>query len=97
MDFSTPEKNGKKIGLFRTCCAIFGGLLLAFLAMTTLSFISPGTLGDKVVVPLLFNTFAYAIAAFWIIVAPSKLSALLRTIVPSIFFAVIILLFSKVL
>lgn len=97
IDLKTPEKDAKKIGVLRTLCAIFGGLLVAFLAMTTLAFITPGTLGDSVVVPLLFNTLAYAAAAFWIIVSPSRLSALLRTFVPSFAFAVLIFVFSKVL
>ncbi|MCT7564669.1 hypothetical protein N5U20_11115 [Aliarcobacter butzleri] len=33
---SVPEESGKKIGLFRTLCAIFGGLIVAYLGMTLL-------------------------------------------------------------
>lgn len=87
---STPEKSGKKIGLFRTICAIFGGLLVAYLGMTSLIFIIPAQAGESIIVPLLLNTFAWAVAALWICVAPTKWSALLRSVIPTIFFAIFI-------
>ena len=66
------EKSGKKIGLFRTICSIFGGLLLAYLGMTLLVFIIPGSAGESIIVPLLLNTFAWASVALWISLSKSK-------------------------
>lgn len=93
-DFITPEKNSKKIGIFRILCAIFGGLFVAYLGMMVLALLVPGTLGDKIVVPLLFNTLAWAIAGLWIIVSPSKLIALLRSVIPIIIFSILIITLS---
>lgn len=86
-----PEKSGNKIGLFRTLCAVFGGLSVAYLGMTLLIYIIPGTPGESIIVPLLFNTLAWAIAALWIVVAPTKWSALMRSLVPSVLFLMIII------
>jgi hypothetical protein len=36
-----PEASGKKIGLFRTLAAIFGGLIVAYLGMTLVAFLLP--------------------------------------------------------
>lgn len=87
---SIPEASGKKIGLFRTLCAIFGGLLVAYLGMTLLIYIIPGNAGESIVVPLLFNTMAWAGVAIWISVAPSRLSALLRVVIPALIFSILI-------
>lgn len=87
---SIPEQSGKKIGLFRTLCAIFGGLLVAYLGMTLLIYIIPGSAGESIVVPLLFNTMAWAGVAIWISVAPSRLSALLRVVIPALIFSILI-------
>ena len=65
-NLSTPEQSGKKIGLFRTLCAIFGGLIVAYLGMTLLIYIIPGSAAESIVVPLLFNTFVWATIALWI-------------------------------
>ncbi|RXJ60320.1 hypothetical protein [Candidatus Marinarcus aquaticus] len=86
-----PEKSGNKIGLFRTLCAVFGGLSVAYLGMTLLIYIIPGTPGESIVIPLLFNTLAWAIAALWIVVAPTRWSALMRSLVPSVLFLMIII------
>jgi len=85
-DFITPEDNGKKIGLLRTFLAIFGGLVVAYLGMMLLIFVSPGSFLDLVVVFVLFYTFVWACSALWIVLAPSKLSAFLRVIIPILIF-----------
>ena len=87
---SIPEASGKKIGLFRTLCAIFGGLLVAYLGMTLLIYIIPGSAGESIIVPLLFNTMAWAGVAIWISIAPSRLSALLRVVIPTLIFSILI-------
>ncbi|OCL87883.1 hypothetical protein AAX26_00980 [Aliarcobacter thereius] len=86
------EKSGKKIGLFRTICSIFGGLLLAYLGMTLLVFIIPGSAGESIVVPLLLNTFAWASVALWISLSKSKYIALLRSTIPSLIFSIILII-----
>lgn len=92
-ELSKPQLNSKKIGLLITLCSIFGSLFVAYLAMTLLSFIIPGSIGESILLPLLFNTFAWAITALWISVSPSKLSALKRTFIPIILFSIAIFLF----
>ena len=93
---ATPEKNAKRIGTFRTICAIFGGLCVAYFGMTLLIFILPLSPGESIIIPLLFNTFAWALASLWIVLAPTRLRALLRSIIPTLCFALLIaLLFFK--
>ncbi|MCT7912346.1 hypothetical protein N5912_10970 [Arcobacter lacus] len=87
---SVPETSGKKIGLFRALCAIFGGLIVAYLGMTLLIYIIPGKPGESIVVPLLLNTMVWAISALWISLAYSKLSAIVRVIVPTLIFSILI-------
>jgi hypothetical protein len=87
---SEPEKSGKTIGLFRGICAIIGGLCVAYLGMTLLIFLLPVTPGESIIIPLLFNTLVWAVAALWIVLAPTKLSALLRSVVPTLCFATLI-------
>ncbi|MFK2822762.1 hypothetical protein [Arcobacter sp. YIC-80] len=89
---STPENTGKKIGLFRVLCSIFGGLISAYLGMTLLVFIIPGSPGESIIIPLMFNTFVWACFALWIVLAPTKLSALLRFVVPSLIFSIFLLI-----
>lgn len=92
-NLNTPELSGKKIGLFRVICAIFGGFLVAYLGMTFLTFLIPDSVENAIFVPLLFNTLAWSIVALWIVVAPSKLSALLRVIIPILIFCILIYIF----
>lgn len=87
---SIPEQSGKRIGLFRTLCAIFGGLLVAYLGMTLLIYIIPGTPGESIIVPLLLNTMAWAGVALWISVSSTKLIALLRVVIPTLIFSILI-------
>ncbi|PHO18946.1 hypothetical protein CPU12_02985 [Malaciobacter molluscorum LMG 25693] len=90
---SIIEKTGKKIGLFRTICSIFGGLIVAYLSMCLLVFIIPGTPGESIIIPLMFNTFVWAITSLWICLSKSKLIALKRVIIPTVFLSILILFF----
>lgn len=91
-----PEKNGKKIGLFRTIFSIFGGLIVAYLGMTLLIYIIPGTPGETIIVPLLLNTLAWSSAALWISLSSSKYIALLRVIIPTIVFSILLIIFYNI-
>ncbi len=86
------ETSGKKIGLFRTICSIFGGLIVAYLGMTLLIFIIPGSAGESIIVPLLLNTFAWAVAALWISLSKTKYIALLRSTLPSLIFGILLII-----
>ncbi|QKF81018.1 putative membrane protein [Halarcobacter ebronensis] len=92
-ELNKPLLNSKKIGLFITFCAILGGLLVAYTAMTFLVYIIPGSLGESITMPLLFNTLAWSIAALWISVSASKLIALKRVIIPTTIFIILIFIF----
>lgn len=91
-NLSTPEQSGKKIGFFRTICAIFGGLLVAYLGMSLLIYIIPGSAAESIVVPLLFNTFFWATIALWISLSSSKLIALLRVLIPTLIFTILLII-----
>ena len=87
--FVKPENN-KKIGLFRILTAIFGGLLTAYLGMTSLALVLPFAVQDTSVVALFFNTLAWAIMIIWISVSQTKIIALLRFMIPTSIFSIII-------
>jgi hypothetical protein len=87
---SIIEDSGKRIGLFRILCAIFGGLLVAYLGMTLLAVIIPENTGEAIILPLLFNTLVWSSTALWIALSSSKLIALLRCFVPSVIFAILL-------
>jgi hypothetical protein len=89
---SIPETSGKKIGIFRTLCAIFGGLIVAYLGMTLLIYIIPGSAGESIVVPLLLNTFVWALTALWISLSTTKLLALLKVLIPTILFSILLII-----
>ncbi|PRM97321.1 hypothetical protein [Aliarcobacter cryaerophilus] len=86
------ENSGTKIGLFRTICSIFGGLIVAYLSMTFLVFIIPGTAGESIIVSLLLNTLTWAIIALWISLSKTKYIALLRCVVPSLIFGILLII-----
>lgn len=86
------ETSGKKIGLFRTICSIFGGLIVAYLGMTLLIFMIPGSAGESIIVPLLLNTLAWAVIALWISLSKTKYIALLRCVVPSLIFGILLII-----
>ena len=87
----TPEKAGKKIGLYRTIFSIFGGLLVAYLAMTVFTIITPLSLGESLVIPLYLNTMAWAVCSLWIVLANTRLDVFKRVFIPSFVFLLIIL------
>jgi len=92
-NLSLPENNGKKIGLFRIICSIFGGLLVSYLFMTLLTFLTPAPLGESLVVPIYLYTLLWAILSFWIALSHTKLIALKRVFIPSLICAIAILFF----
>ena len=87
-NLSTPEKKGKKIGLFRTLTAIFGGLIVSYLGMTLLAFILPLEIKESAIISIMFNTFAWAFTAIWIALSHTKFSAFRKVLVPTILFSV---------
>ncbi len=91
-NLSIPESSGKKIGLFRAICAIFGGLLVAYLSMTLLIFLIPAKVGESIIIPLFLNTFVWAILALWISLSSTKLNALLKVLIPSLIFSILIII-----
>lgn len=91
-----PENNGKKIGLFRIVLAILGGFLFSHLAMTLLVFMIPLRIEEAIIIPILLNTFVWALSTLWISLSPSKYIALLRTFIPSIFFSITIMIFYNI-
>jgi uncharacterized YccA/Bax inhibitor family protein len=88
MYLSTPEVSGKKIGLFRTLTAILGGLIVSYLGMTLLAFIIPLEIKQSGIISIMFNTFAWAVAATWIALSFTKLDAILKFLVPTIVFSI---------
>lgn len=90
---SIPEISGKKIGIFRILCSVFGGLSVAYFGMTLLVLILPGIPVENAILPLVLNTLAWASCALWISLAYTKLSAILRSVVPTILFLVLILVY----
>lgn len=95
INFISPEDSGKKIGLFRIICAIFGGLIVSYLLMTILGILIPTSLANKAIIPLLFYPFAWSCIALWISLSPSKLNASLRVILPTLIFSISIYIFYK--
>lgn len=85
---STPEEKGKEIGLFRTITAIFGGLVLSYLTMTLVAFIIPLEIKESAIISIMFNTFAWAVAATWIALSYTKFDALIKFLVPTIIFSI---------
>lgn len=92
-ELSKIENNGRKIGLFRTICSIFGGFLLSYLSMTLLVFLLPGTVGESLTVPIVFHAIVWAICSLWISVSLTKWSALVRIFVPSMIFSILIVIY----
>lgn len=85
-----PETSGRKIGIFRITCAIFGGLLTSYLGMTLLALLIPSKIGNTATLALMFNMLAWSIIAIWISLSSSKLIALLRFLIPTTIFTILI-------
>ncbi|MFA5704170.1 MAG: hypothetical protein WC982_11720 [Advenella sp.] len=83
-----PEEKGKKIGLFRTLSAIFGGLAVAYLGMTLLAFTLPMEVKQSAIISIMLNTFVWAGMATWIALSYTRLSALLKFLIPTIVFSI---------
>lgn len=86
----TPEISGKKIGIFRIICSVFGGLVVAYLGMTLLAFVIPLEIKQSAIFSIMFNTLAWALASTYIALSYTKLSALLKVIVPTIIFSIML-------
>ena len=89
----TPETSGKKIGIFRIICSVFGGLVVAYLGMTLLAFLIPLEIRQSAIISIMFNTLAWALAATYIALSYTKLSALLKVVVPTIIFSILLYIF----
>ncbi len=83
---AAPEKSGGHIGWFRALCAVFGGLAVAYSAMTLFVLLSISKTAHALFIPFLFTPFAWACAALWISLSPTRLGALLRSLVPTFVF-----------
>lgn len=83
---ATPEKNGGDIGWFRALCAVFGGLAVAYSAMTLLVLLPISETAHALFIPFLFTPFAWACTALWISLSPTRFGALLRSLVPTFVF-----------
>ena len=95
-NLSIKEKSGKKIGVFRTLLAIFGGLLVAYTSMTLLVFILPAKNEEALIISLLFNTLVWSSVALWILLSTSKLIALLKVFIPTTIFLILITIFYNI-
>ena len=60
--------------------------------MTLLIYIIPGSAAESIVVPLLFNTLFWAISALWISLSYTKLIALLRVLIPTFIFTILLII-----
>lgn len=87
---SIPEKKGTTIGLFRTITAIFGGLIVSYLGMTLLAFLLPLEVKESAIISIMFNTFAWAIIATWIVLSYTKLNAIKKVLVPTVLFSIML-------
>lgn len=82
------ENSGRRIGIFRMLCAVFGGFLLSNLGMTLFALILPFKTGNSAVLALLFTTLIYSMCAIWIVLSSSKLIALVRVLAPCLVFCI---------
>ena len=77
-----PEISGKKIGLFRIFCAIFGGAIITLLTVSVVLTIIPKNKEPMTIASIILDGSIWAIVAFWISLSVSKYITLLRCIVP---------------
>lgn len=94
-NLTIPEKNGKKIGLFRIIISLLGGLIVSYLGMTLLAVLVPLKVKESAIISILFNTFAWALVSTYITLSYTKLSALLRFLVPTIIFSISLIFYAK--
>lgn len=79
-----------RLGIFRTICAVVGGLFVSYLGLTVLALVLPMSLGESLFLPLLLFPLTWACAGLWIVLSTSKLVALSRSIVPTLVFSLLI-------
>ncbi|RXJ90337.1 hypothetical protein CRV01_04050 [Arcobacter sp. CECT 8983] len=87
-----PEKDGKRIGLFRIFCSIFGGFIVAYLGMTTFALVAPMEVKEAAIISIMINTFTWALATTWIALSISRFQALYRFIVPTTIFSITLII-----
>lgn len=87
---ATPESSGLRIGFFRGICGVVGGLLVSYLGLTVLACLLPGSLGESLILPILLFTLTWPCAGLWIVLSPTRLAALSRSIVPTLVFSLLI-------
>ncbi|MCT7912285.1 hypothetical protein N5912_10640 [Arcobacter lacus] len=88
----TPEISGKKIGLFRTICSIFGGLFISYSVMAIFTMIIPLRLNDLALFSIIMSALLWAFLSLWISLSSSRYIALLRSVIPSIIFAIALII-----
>ena len=89
-NFTKPHKESKKIGFFRIILGIFGGLLVSYLAMIFFALLIPSFKEESLIIAFYTNTFLWACCILWISLSSTKLIALLRVIIPSFIFSILI-------
>ena len=77
-----PENSGKRIGLFRIVCAIFGGAIITLLIVSVILTIISTNKEPMTIASIILDGSIWAIVAFWISLSVSKYITLLRCIVP---------------
>ncbi len=88
----TPEISGKKIGLFRIFCAIFGGAIITLLIVSVILTIIPTNKEPMTIASIILDGSIWAIVAFWISLSISKYIAILRCIIPIIILGLILII-----
>ena len=88
----TPEISGKKIGLFRIVCAIFGGAIITLLIVSVILTIIPTNKEPMTIASIILDGSIWAIVAFWISLSISKYIAILRCIIPIIILGLILII-----
>lgn len=91
-----PEISGKKIGIFRVFCAVFGGLILSYLSMSLLFFIFPFSMEEGLFVSVYMYCIVWAFVAIWISLARTKYIALMRWFIPSLICGIALLIIFKI-
>ncbi len=87
-----PEISGKKIGLFRIFCAIFGGAIITLLTVSVVLTIIPKNKEPMTIASIILDGSIWAIFAFWISLSISKYIVLLRCFIPIIILALILII-----
>ncbi len=87
-----PENSGKKIGLFRIVCAIFGGAIITLLTVSVVLTIIPKNKEPMTIASIILDGSIWAIFAFWISLSISKYIVLLRCFIPIIILALILII-----